>query len=1650
MFPNNFESEPCCCSLSRTCKVALLFKQAVSAALFFLTLVCLAYSTHGEVLITEFVADNDGAFLDGDGDSEDWIELFNSGSATVDLSGWSLTDDEDELQKWSFAPGASIAAGEYSVIFASGKNRREIDQEMHTNFGLKKGGEYLALVQDDGVTIEYEYADEFPPQFEGLSYGLDQTGGTVSVIGTGASGQVGVPTSLSDFNNNYTNWNSDKNATFNSSSWQTATTGVGYERSSGYGIWLGTDIESVMFNQNASVFLRVPFTIADASAVSSLQLRMRWDDGFQAFINGNPVASDRVPSTVSWNSTAQSNRPDYQNDDWITFNISTSGLGLVDGQNILAIQGFNQAASSSDMLLLPELDAVLTVATESVQAYQLNPTPGAANGTGITDVPPYFVDATDEAERPMGGSGSAPIVVRAEVSETVASIDSVRLFYRTMFDPEIQLTMHDNGSGVDEVAGDGIYAASVPTTSLSAGEMIRWRIEAVDSEGRIGLAPLYQDPLDSDRYYGTVAVNPSHDTSLLPILETFVEDQNAVETRGGGRTSVYYLGKFYDNVQMDLHGQSTAFFPKKSFDIDFNRGNRFTWKEGEAKVKDINLLTNWADKSKLRNTLAYEFLAACGAGYHYAFAVRVERNGGFYFISDMVEDGDDRFLDRLGLDSDGALYKMYDKLEDASTASKKTRLDEGTTDLANLISGISDSQTRDTRRLYAYDNINIAATVNHLAAIIVGDIADTGHKNYYMYRDTLGTGEWWPLPWDVDLSAGRRFINDEGYFGDTLRTNMWIWAPNSLWELIYYTDEYRSMFLRRLQTLRDEVLLPDGTPYANDWYTQRVDELLDIIDPSGVISDADLDFAAWGSWGNGLDARGAAARIVDEWLPGKRAYLASSSRSLSGDPIPAPQRVIPYLTIETIDYLPSSGNAEEEYLVIKNRENTAIDLSGWTLSGAIDYEFPPGTVIPSGAGNFNADYVGLLHVARDAKAFRARADAISGGQYRFVQGNYEGQFSARGESVELRNKNGDLVTSKIYRGIPSHAQQYLRVTEIMYHPDGDRAISPDPQEFEYIELRNISDSFSLDLTGIQFTGGIYFDFSGSAYTNLSPGQRVLVVADLASFVAHYGEGYPIAGAFYGSLANGGETIRLDDAVGEKIQEFTYNNSWYPMTDGLGFSLVIADDELEWNTWSEKENWRISGAHRGSPGSADTVQAFETVLVNEILAHTDLPEIDSIELYNPSDSGIDIGGWYISDEFSVPKKYRIPDNTTIVADGYLVFDEAQFNLGETAFALSELGDGAFLFAADPGGALTGYYHGWDFKASPNGVSWGRHLDSEGDDHVVLQSAHTLGAINALPLIGPVVVSEIHYRPPDVSAGVDNVADEFIELLNISDSTVPLYSTDTSVSGYGSEALNDTWRLRNAIDFDFPVGVTLEAGERLLVVGFDPVVDTAQAGDFRSKFGIDLSVSIFGPWSGKLDNSSDEIELKRPGSAEPIAPYFVPYYTVEEIRYEDFDPWAVAADGFGPSLQRRKVDEFANDPINWRAAYPQGVAAPDVDYDLMPDWWETVHGFSVGINDADLDFDRDGVSNANEAISGTDPKDPSSVLSLKALPNSATHFSLSFDAMPDVAYTIQHREHLNEGAWLPWQQVDADSTERPVMLSEPVESNGFFRVVTPPVE
>ncbi len=143
------------------------------------------------VVISEFMAKNDAGLSNNPnnwypianqipGTSEDWIELSNETGESVDLSGWALTDDAGDLSKWIFPTGTSIASGAYLIVYASGDNAPDANGNLHTNFKLSGGGEYLALVDPSQIVISAygPNGTDYPAQNNDISYGLNPVNGT--------------------------------------------------------------------------------------------------------------------------------------------------------------------------------------------------------------------------------------------------------------------------------------------------------------------------------------------------------------------------------------------------------------------------------------------------------------------------------------------------------------------------------------------------------------------------------------------------------------------------------------------------------------------------------------------------------------------------------------------------------------------------------------------------------------------------------------------------------------------------------------------------------------------------------------------------------------------------------------------------------------------------------------------------------------------------------------------------------------------------------------------------------------------------------------------------------------------------------------------------------------------------------------------------------------------------------------------------------------------------------------------------------------------------------------------------------------------------------------------------------------------------------
>ena len=548
---------------------------------------------------------------------------------------------------------------------------------------------------------------------------------------------------------------------------------------------------------------------------------------------------------------------------------------------------------------------------------------------------------------------------------------------------------------------------------------------------------------------------------------------------------------------------------------------------------------------------------------------------------------------------------------------------------------------------------------------------------------------------------------------------------------------------------------------------------------------------------------------------------------------------------------------------------------------------------------------GTIHYTTDGSDPRAQAGRVSG----------SARTIASGGSVPLAEST--RVRSRVLSGtdwsalneadfILAQTWKTLAITELMYNPPAVGDVDGD--HFEFLELKNTG-ATDLDLSGVAFTNGLSFTFPRGA--RLAAGKFAVLVSDRAAFTNKY-PGVPVAGTYGGKLANGGERVTLVHATGETIVDVNYGDGapWPASPDGTGFSLVPVSPNANPDP-NLAANWRASAQPGGSPGVDDPAGNIPTVVINELLTHTDPPLLDSVELHNPGAQAADVSGWFLSDEANEPKKYRLPAGSVIPAGGYLVLDETGFNApgSATRFTFDSHGEQVWLSSADAAGNLTGYGDGFGFPAGANGVSFGRHTNSVGEVQFPAQSARTLGAANAGPALGAVVFSEFNYQPKPGDV-------EFVELHNLGDAAVPLFDPAFPTN---------RWRIAGA-DFDFPAGVILPPRGYAVVTAGDPTL-------FRSRFGIPASVPVFGPFLGNLQDGGERLELQRPDSPDYVTnqfgqvSVFVPYLAVDSVRYNDRAPWPANAAGLGATLERRTPIAYADDPAAWRGS-PLG-GSPGVD-------------------------------------------------------------------------------------------------------------------------
>ncbi|HKQ36924.1 MAG TPA: lamin tail domain-containing protein, partial [Verrucomicrobiae bacterium] len=1251
-----------------------------------------------------------------------------------------------------------------------------------------------------------------------------------------------------------------------------------------------TDLKALMLSNSASAYLRIPFTVTN-NVLESLFLRIRYDDGFIAYLSGAEVARrDPVPRP---NSTAIV--PEE-------INLSEHYWRVLQGQNVLAIEALNDSASGADFLFSAELVELReTIVTNQ---FFSTPTPSGFNSTGFlarvadtkfshdrgfyesafgceitSDTPGATIRYTTNGSVPdltNGFTYTEPILVSGT---TILRAAAYKFGFRPSdVDTETYIFLND----VVRQSTNGVAPPGWPTSW--GGNVVDYGMDQrIVNSAEFG--PTIHDDLRSLPSFSIVTDLKDLFDAVTGIYANPSRDEIGAE-RPTSLELIYPSGKegFQINCGIRIRGgfsRSTA-NPKHAF--------RFFFREeyGQTKLRyplfgdagidtfdkfDLRTMQNysWAFQSDgrmicIRDSFSRDAQNGMGQPYTRGDFYHLYVNGQYWGLYNIEERPEASF----GESYFGGAREDYDAIKVDPDLSYAVEATDGTLDAwfrlwqaaTNGFASDADYQrvqgnNADGTRNPAYENlVDVDNLIDYMLLIIYTGNLDAPVSTFVTPRYSV-PNNFFALRNRNGTSGFRFFAHDSEH---TLLTDAANLVTNRTLPVIAGDPAQGSSFSK------------SNPQYLWQRFADNAEFRLRVADH---IQERFFN-------GGALTPEANRARLLTRSNEIYRAIVAESARW--GDA----KRPQPFTRADWVAemnrvyaYLGQRGDIVLNQLRQKN-----------LFPSVLASEFSNyGPVVASGDMLYmtNLNTAGAVFYTLDGSDPRQLGGAISGSAIA-----YEGPITLNAQTIvraRVLTASGwsPLVKANFF---VSQDLSKLLVTEIMYNPPAFGSFAGD--NFEFLELKNTG-LISLDLSGLTFSSGIDFTFTNG--TVLAAGQFFLLARNNTVFTNKYPQA-TVNGIYTGRLDNSGEQLALANALGGILFSFDYNDAapWPAAADSHGFSVVPRHPNAN-PRMTRGENWRASAFPGGSPGTDDPEPAVPAIFINEIS-----PELDVVELYNPNAVAVDVRGWFFTDDRTLPKKLRLAANTLIDAGQFRTF----------AFPIGEFGGEIYLFSGDSATNLTGYSHGLTFNATFSGETLGRLINSSGDERLVRQVASTLGTANSGPRTGPVVLTDIMYHPPDDALGFDNHQDEYLVFRNISADPVPLYDLSDPFT---------TWEMRDAVDFLFPSGIMIQPSQSIVLVSFDPSAPS-QLEHFRSRYLLLQDLPIYGPYFGKLDNSSDSVEI------------YSPLVEMERVKYSDVLPWSPAADGSGAELRRVEPNAYGNDGTNWHAIMPLTVLAQPQATNLPP--------------------------------------------------------------------------------------------------------------------
>ncbi len=1153
------------------------------------------------LVITEILASNRTGLRDGFGTREDWIEIHNPNPTALNLGSYSLTDDPDNLTKWTF-PDVIIPANDYLVVFASGVNQIDPDGNPHTNFRLESIGEYLALVRPGGTTIDDSFHPSFPEQFTDVSYGPQSDNGSLrffSLPTPGAANGNGFPGVVKD-----TRFNVDRG------------------------------------------FYSAPIAVSILSATPDAVIRYT-TDGSRPSPNRGTIYSG--PVTIRDTTTL---RAVAYKTDWLPTNVDTQTYIFVDK---VARQPAAPRDWPADWNYSTDAGSIVPADYEMDSRVVDNTLPGYSVPEALLDIPSVSIamkpsDFLNDNSSPDTGMYSNP----QSRFERPCSIEYIRPDGEPGFQVDAKIEVHGNASRRPFRMQKHSLRVTFTTEFGGLGrlEYPLFPESPVDRFNKLVLRACFTDS------WGLVSWGSSR---YRPNDSQYIRDVWMKESlRAMGQPSSYgnFVHLYVNGLYFGLHNLTERL--EDDFWAEHLGGTREDWEVNKdlsgggsrwnrmmsiangniADNRVYNSIKNYIDVVNFADYMLLHFYADSEDWPHHNGDAAANVGSG---------DGKYRFWcwdQEIVLDKFS--WNRYGNSSGAGAPFQRLRRN------AEFRMLFAD---RVQKHLFNEGALSERASIdrylglaNRIDKAIVAESARWGDTQATTpYGNTPGSSR------DIDADYYPPTINNPIYF---TREQHWVVERdnviNNYIPTLHDQNDSRSTIRElRANDLFPDIdapvlsqfggVVPDGVELHITGMEGTIHYTLDGSDPrqeggginptaqplaTGMTVETLLDFEA-ADWryldgGVGLSASNVVAghgsfnssdwkhpEFNDAtWGMGPAMLGGDSVTDISGE------------SIATIVDIGPSGNRHpsvyfrKSFTVTDANSFIRIKASLKRDDGAILYlngreigrsNMPSGTVTystlasagQSGSNESNVYTIeyplnpGDLAEGTNLLAVEVHQSSPGSGDLG-LDVRLSGFKAARPPAPIALTRTG-TVKARIFNdsewsalteaafvvGTPASPGN-LAVSEMMYNPVGES------EDSEYIELMNTSSTENIDLTNVQFNTGITYRFPTGFI--LAPLQRVVIARNEAVFIETYpSAGITIApGTFAGNLSNSGEEVALQGHDGRDILRFTYGDSlpWPPSPDGLGFALVLSAPTSN-PDHSVPGNWRASVAPGGSPGGDDS-------------------------------------------------------------------------------------------------------------------------------------------------------------------------------------------------------------------------------------------------------------------------------------------------------------------------------------------------------------------------------------------------------------------------------------------------------------------------------